>query len=79
MSDTAPLSSASSGDGRASEREADNARSSRSSVASGSRRNAREEAEKLPLVQRALDVLGAALQRVDEGFGVLPNVPTNPG
>ena len=42
------------------------------------RRNAREEAEKLPLVKRAVDVLGATLQRVDEGFGVLPSVPTNP-
>jgi len=33
-------------------------------------RNAREEAEKLPLIKRALDVLGASFQRVDEGFGV---------
>jgi DNA polymerase-3 subunit gamma/tau len=34
------------------------------------RRNAREEVEKLPLVKRALDVLGASIQRVDEGFGL---------
>jgi DNA polymerase-3 subunit gamma/tau len=33
------------------------------------RRNAREEAEKLPLVKRALDVLGGVFQRVDDGFG----------
>jgi DNA polymerase III subunit gamma/tau len=42
------------------------------------RRNAREEAEKLPLVQRAIDVLGASLQRVDEGFGMVPSVAANP-
>jgi DNA polymerase III subunit gamma/tau len=41
------------------------------------RRNAREEAEKMPLIKRALDVLGASVQRVDEGFGVLPNVSAN--
>jgi DNA polymerase-3 subunit gamma/tau len=40
------------------------------------RRNPREEAEKLPLVRRAIDVLGATLQRVDEGFGVVPNAGT---
>jgi len=45
--------------------------------ASGGRRNAREEAEKLPLVKRALDVLGAAMQRVDDGFGVPPNARPN--
>jgi hypothetical protein len=39
----------------------------------GPRRNAREGAEKLPLIKRALDVLGASFQRVDEGFGVLPS------
>jgi DNA polymerase-3 subunit gamma/tau len=33
------------------------------------RRGAKEEAEKLPLVRRALDVLGATITRVDEGFG----------
>lgn len=33
------------------------------------RRGAKEEAEKVPLVRRALDVLGATIQRVDEGFG----------
>ncbi len=41
------------------------------------RRNAREEAEKLPLVKRAIDVLGASLQRVDEGFGSLSSAGTN--
>jgi hypothetical protein len=41
------------------------------------RRNAREEAEKLPLVKRAIDVLGASLQRVDEGFGLLSSAGTN--
>ena len=38
---------------------------------SGPRRNPREEAEKVPLVKRALEVLGASIQRVDEGFGVV--------
>jgi DNA polymerase-3 subunit gamma/tau len=38
------------------------------------RRNSKEEAEKLPLVKRAMEVLGASLQRVDEGFGALPVV-----
>jgi DNA polymerase-3 subunit gamma/tau len=46
-------------------------------AASVSRRNIREEAEKLPLIKRAIDVLGASLQRVDEGFGTLPNTRTN--
>jgi DNA polymerase-3 subunit gamma/tau len=41
------------------------------SSASTARRNPREEAEKLPLVKRALDILGASFQRVDEGFGVI--------
>jgi hypothetical protein len=36
------------------------------------RRNPREEAEKLPLIQRAREVLGATVQRVDEGFGEAP-------
>jgi len=40
-------------------------------------RNAREEAEKLPLVRRAIDILGASLQRVDEGFGILPRAGAN--
>ncbi len=40
-------------------------------------RNAREEAEKLPLIKRAIDLLGASLQRVDEGFGILPSAGTN--
>jgi DNA polymerase-3 subunit gamma/tau len=44
---------------------------------SSPRRNAREEAEKLPLVKRAIDVLGASLQRVDEGFGSLSSAGTN--
>jgi DNA polymerase-3 subunit gamma/tau len=38
------------------------------------RRNFREEAEQLPLIKRAMDVLGASIQRVEEGFGALPNV-----
>jgi DNA polymerase-3 subunit gamma/tau len=42
------------------------------------RRNAREEAEKLPLVQRALDVLGASIQRVDDGFGTLSSARPQP-
>jgi DNA polymerase-3 subunit gamma/tau len=33
------------------------------------RRNLKEEAEKVPLVRRAMDVLGATIQRVDDGFG----------
>ncbi len=41
------------------------------------RRNAREDAEKLPLVKRAVEALGASLQRLDEGFGVLPARPAN--
>jgi len=41
------------------------------------RRNAREEAEQLPLVKRAIEVLGASFQRVDEGFGVLPRRGAN--
>ena len=32
-------------------------------------RSAKEEAEKVPLVKRAVEVLGAAISRVDEGFG----------
>jgi DNA polymerase-3 subunit gamma/tau len=36
------------------------------------RRNYREEAEKEPLVRRALDGLGAQVVRVDEGFGTTP-------
>jgi DNA polymerase III subunit gamma/tau len=38
-----------------------------------SRRNPRDDAEKVPLVQRALEVLGATVQRVDEGFGQAPD------
>jgi hypothetical protein len=33
------------------------------------RPGAKEEAEKLPLIRRAVEVLGATIQRVDEGFG----------
>ncbi len=33
------------------------------------RRNDRDEAEKEPLIKRALDVLGAQILRVPEGFG----------
>jgi DNA polymerase-3 subunit gamma/tau len=33
------------------------------------RRSARDEAEKLPLIRRAMDALDARLVRVDEGFG----------
>jgi hypothetical protein len=36
------------------------------------RRNSKEEAEKEPLVQRALEVLGAQMVRADEGFGTRP-------
>jgi DNA polymerase-3 subunit gamma/tau len=36
------------------------------------RRNYREEAEKLPLIRRAMDRLGATIQRVEEGFGDVP-------
>jgi DNA polymerase-3 subunit gamma/tau len=42
------------------------------------RRNPRDEAEKLPLIQRAREVLGATVQRVDEGFGEAPE-PPGPG
>jgi DNA polymerase-3 subunit gamma/tau len=58
-------------------RESSEARDSLESAKNGARRNAREEAEKLPLVKRALDVMGASLQRVDEGFGALPDARTN--
>ena len=36
------------------------------------RRNHRAEAEKEPLVKRALDALGAQIVRVEEGFGEAP-------
>ena len=63
--------------------EPDDSRDNRSSAvappaASGTRRNAREEAQKLPLIQRAIDVLGASLQRVDEGFGVVSAPESHP-
>ncbi|HEY7330989.1 MAG TPA: DNA polymerase III subunit gamma/tau [Gemmataceae bacterium] len=57
--------------------EAGDASSSPSAGVVNSRRNAREEAEKLPLVKRAIDVLGASFQRVDEGFGVVSSAGTN--
>ncbi|HTU92954.1 MAG TPA: DNA polymerase III subunit gamma/tau [Gemmataceae bacterium] len=57
--------------------EAGDSKSPNSPGVVGPRRNPREEAEKLPLVKRAIDVLGASFQRVDEGFGVLPNAGTN--
>jgi DNA polymerase-3 subunit gamma/tau len=44
------------------------------------RRSLREEVEQVPLVKRALDVLGANLVRADEGFGtVVPGDTENPG
>ena len=33
----------------------------------------KEEAEKVPLVKRSLDLLGATIQRVDEGFAQEPS------
>jgi hypothetical protein len=42
------------------------------------RRSPREEAEKVPLVKRALEVFGATVQRVDEGFGALPGTSAIP-
>jgi hypothetical protein len=42
------------------------------------RRNPREDAEKVPLVRRALEVLGASVHRVDEGFGAAPAAPPQP-
>jgi hypothetical protein len=39
------------------------------------RRDDRAEAEKDPLVKRAVEVLGASLVRVDEGFGSAPAAP----
>jgi hypothetical protein len=58
--------------------EADDSHSPSSVSATSSRQNAREEAEKLPLVKQAIEVLGASVQRVDEGFGVLPIAPPKP-
>src|SRR5204862_3059410 len=37
-------------------------------------RRQRDEAEKEPLVKRALDVLGAQIVRMDDGFGAAPTV-----
>jgi DNA polymerase-3 subunit gamma/tau len=70
--DIAPL-----GGGGPSKGEIGDASSPPSSGVVSSRRNAREEAEKLPLVKRAIDVLGASFQRVDEGFGVVSSTGTN--
>ncbi|MFM7151214.1 MAG: hypothetical protein ACKO23_15355, partial [Gemmataceae bacterium] len=40
----------------------------------------KEEAEKVPLVRRAMEVLGASIQRVDEGFQpISSNSPDTPG
>jgi DNA polymerase-3 subunit gamma/tau len=36
------------------------------------KRNPKEEAEKLPLIKRAMTVLGASIHRVDESFGAGP-------
>lgn len=36
------------------------------------RRNPREDIEKVPLIRRAMEALGASIQRVDEGFGAQP-------
>jgi DNA polymerase-3 subunit gamma/tau len=57
--------------------EVDDASSPQSSGVVQTRRNAREEAEKLPLIKRAIDVLGASFQRVDEGFGIVSSAGTN--
>jgi hypothetical protein len=43
------------------------------------RRHPKEEAEKEPLVQRALEVLGAQILRADEGFGTKPPDTKLPG
>ncbi len=43
-----------------------------------SRRSPREEAEKVPLVKRALDVFGATVQRIDDGFGAVPGPAAGP-
>jgi DNA polymerase III subunit gamma/tau len=45
--------------------------------AANPRRNAREEAEKLPLIKRAIDALGATFQHVDPNFGSLSSAGTN--
>ncbi len=38
------------------------------------RRGAKEEAEKVPLVKRAVEMLGATIQRVDDDFGEPPPI-----
>jgi DNA polymerase-3 subunit gamma/tau len=44
----------------------------------GAKRNHKEEAERLPLIQRAMEVLGASVHRMDEGFGSTPEVRPEP-
>jgi DNA polymerase-3 subunit gamma/tau len=39
------------------------------------RRNPREEAEKVPLVKRVMEVFGVPVQRVDDGFGTVVGKP----
>jgi hypothetical protein len=36
------------------------------------RRQPKDDAEKLPLVKRAVEILGATITRVDDGFGEPP-------
>jgi hypothetical protein len=43
------------------------------------KRAPKEEAEKTPLVKRAVEVLGATIQRVEEGFGDPAVVTRQPG
>ncbi|HEY7159502.1 MAG TPA: DNA polymerase III subunit gamma/tau [Gemmataceae bacterium] len=75
LAGSSPSGSPSFGEGHKGGAEPSDSRSNGSS--SGGRRNAREEAEKLPLVKRALDTLGASFQRLDDGFGVLSDAPPN--
>ncbi len=67
---------ASDGEGR-NKGEVGDSQSPTSPVVAIPRRIAREEAEKLPLVKKAIEVLGASLQRVDEGFGTMPGAGTD--
>jgi hypothetical protein len=41
--------------------------------AAGPKRNPKEDAEKVPLIKRALEVFGTTVHRVDEGFGSPPD------
>jgi DNA polymerase-3 subunit gamma/tau len=43
------------------------------------RRTAKEDAEKTPLVKRALEVLGASITRVEDGFGDAPSAGAGEG